>query len=195
MFCFVCLLSHNAHGQGTAPQEAAQIPHPQVSLELGVGVGVEQLWLLTEAEAEAIVSEAVVADQEGSAPLPKGITPPALGFNVLSARGPSITTVQPESFQVTAPFSLEVSFEEHSGRGVVLSSLRVKAQKWYLGKFRGNRDITERVLPFTTRAGIVLPSLVIPRGTYRIETSIDDLSGATTTAELRLGVGIKPKAN
>lgn len=88
--------------------------------------------------------------------------------------GPSIEVIRPEQNAVLrSPIPIVVRFVPN-GRDVNLSSLKVEVLKlWTI-------DITNRVLPYTTREGINVENATLPSGEHKLRVTIGDVEGGVS---------------
>ncbi len=121
---------------------------------------------------DAVASPVVLlTEEEGAA----GNPPPGPidAGNSLNT-GPSIEVIKPEQNAVLrSPIPIVVRFVPN-GRDVNLSSLKVEVLKlWTI-------DITNRVLPYTTREGINVENATLPSGEHKLRVTIGDVEGAVS---------------
>lgn len=113
----------------------------------------------------------LVTEEEGAV----GNPPPGPidAGNALNA-GPFIEVIKPEQNSVLrSPIPIVVRFVPN-GRDVNLSSLKVEVLKlWTI-------DITNRVLPYTTREGIHVENATLPSGEHKLRVTIGDVGGAVS---------------
>lgn len=95
-------------------------------------------------------------------------------------RGPTIKLVNPA--EIKAPFDLKVAFEPHGGAVIEPGSLKVTYLK------SPAVDITERVKPFTSAAGIDMAKAEIPAGQHAIRFDVKDSEGRSGSVTVQLTV-------
>ena len=91
--------------------------------------------------------------------------------------GPGLEIIQPKLDVVKSPFELFVRFLLPHDSQPDPKSIQVIAQKWILQKFRGERDITDKVRPFVNAEGIHVTNTEVPSGRYEITLRVTDVSG------------------
>ena len=104
-----------------------------------------------------------------------------------SQGGPTLQVDEPQANLVHSPIEMRIHFLRKSAP-VDMSSLEVHAQKWVLGSFRGNLDLSPRVRKFLIADGIDMKDQDIPKGRYRFALTIRDTNGARTESMLLLDV-------
>ncbi len=115
----------------------------------------------------------LITDDEAALP---GAAP---GMNLRGiTRGPSISMIG--SSRVSSPFSLKVKFVAHGGAAIDPASLKVVYLKSPLV------DITERVKPYASAAGIEMAEAETPAGLHLLRIEIKDTDGRPGTATLEL---------
>lgn len=88
--------------------------------------------------------------------------------------GPSIEVVKPEqNVDLRSPVSIIVRFVPN-GKEVDLSLLKVEVLKLFA------IDITDRVLPYTTRKGIQADNAILPAGEHKLRVTIGDVEGGVS---------------
>lgn len=93
-------------------------------------------------------------------------------------RGPGISLISPA--QVAAPFNLKVKFTAHGGAAIDPASLKVVYLKSPLV------DVTERVMPFASAAGIDMAEAEVPPGRHHLRIEIKDKDGRTGALTVEL---------
>ena len=107
----------------------------------------------------------------------KALTPLAMPTLTMSkSAGPGLEIIQPKLDVVKSPFELFVRFLPRDSQPDP-KSIQVIAQKWILQKFRGERDITDKVRPFVNAEGIHVTNTEVPSGRYEITLRVTDVSG------------------
>lgn len=107
---------------------------------------------------------------------------------VIEARGitraPTIQVVSPapEGGTITSPFELGVSFVPHGGARIDPSS--VKATYLKLPRV----DLSQRLHPYTSAAGIQVSDAKAPPGEHRIQITVRDSDGRTGILVLTLRI-------
>jgi len=113
----------------------------------------------------------LVTEEEGSV----GNAPPGpIDVGTSLDTGPFIEVIKPEQDAVLrSPIPIVVRFIPN-GRDVDLSSLKVEVLKlWTI-------DITNRVLPYTTREGINVENATLPSGEHKLRVTIGDVGGGVS---------------
>jgi hypothetical protein len=108
-------------------------------------------------------------------------------LSMTNQAGPKIRVLAPTDSSVTSPVNIHVQFQPKASP-VDMNSIRVHAQKWILGSYRGNLDISSRLRPFLTNDGLDAEKQAIPPGRYRFVFDIKDNSGALTEGAILLEV-------
>ena len=94
-------------------------------------------------------------------------------------RGPSIKVVSPDpNGQIKPPFSMNVRFQAHGGSKIDPASVKVT----YLKK--PVVDLTPRLKPGISEAGIALDAVNVPAGTHDIKIDVTDADGRTKSEVL-----------
>ncbi|MBI5058025.1 MAG: hypothetical protein HZB61_15555 [Nitrospirae bacterium] len=89
--------------------------------------------------------------------------------------GPDIKVVSPElNDKNKPPVKLAVLFVPVEGKDVDLSKLKVEYLKFV------TIDLTNRVLPYTTKEGIRIEKADLPSGKHTIKITVGDVSGGVT---------------
>ena len=143
------------------------------------GVAIAKIVLLvTESEASLPDAPAALSPQPGGVP---GAAP-GLGRG-LEAPGPRIVVMSPEDGHAYAPpVAIDVRFEPAGDGAVDLGSLKVEYLKFL------TIDITDRVRPYVSTAGIRIEQAELPAGRHRVRISIADLGGAVASRTLEFTV-------
>ena len=132
--------------------------------------GPDGFWLITPEEAAAPPA----STEKGGQPLDIGREPPDTG--------PLIEVLKPvPGAPLAVPLEIAVKFVPRSAP-VDLSSLKVTVVK-FIGI-----DITDRVLPFATPAGIQIPDAKLPAGEHTVRITVADASGGVSQKQLTLTV-------
>ncbi|MCO5091174.1 hypothetical protein [Bosea sp. (in: a-proteobacteria)] len=133
--------------------------------------------LLTAAQAADPV-QLITREEAG---LPKAATAVASTRNL--TRGPGIDTLPtPDKGVDGKPFRLSVRFMPSNGVPIDPASVRVLYQR------QPPLDITERIKPYITPAGIDAPAVVVPGGNHVLEIEATDKEGRTGRRQLTLTV-------
>jgi hypothetical protein len=116
------------------------------------------------------------------------LTPLAMPTLTMSkSAGPSLEIIQPKLDVVKSPFELFVRFLPRDSQPDP-KSIQVIAQKWILQKFRGERDITDKVRPFVNTEGIHVTNTEVPSGRYEITLRVTDVSGRLSEGRVILEI-------
>lgn len=95
-------------------------------------------------------------------------------------KGPIIIVKSPLNGETYAtPVKVEMEFFPRSDAKIDLSSLKVSYIKFF------NIDITERVKPYATEDGILIPEATIPKGKHKIRVRIADTRGNVSSENLK----------
>ena len=138
-------------------------------------------WLITPAES-------LLLEQGKPHPSARGErTTEALRLQLSSQDGPTLEVEKPQANLVHSPIDMRIHFVAKSAP-VDFQSLEVHAQKWLLGSFRGNLDLSPRVKKFLVADGIDMQNQDLPKGEYRFALSISDVHGVRTEGLLLLDV-------
>lgn len=132
--------------------------------------GQDGFWLITPEEAAMPPAS---TEQRGR-PFDAGREPPDTG--------PLIEVLKPaQGAPIAVPLEIAVKFVPRSAP-VDLSSLNVTVVK-FIGI-----DITDRVRPFATSAGIQIPDARLPSGEHTVRITVADASGGVSRKQLTLTV-------
>ncbi|GAM09472.1 hypothetical protein OR1_01751 [Geobacter sp. OR-1] len=103
------------------------------------------------------------------------------GFTELPAEGPEISA---DNVEITdrKPFRLAISFKPKAGEGADISSLRVTGLKVT------PIDLTPRIKPFVSEAGLFIRNVILPEGQHRFRVSIADYRGRLSEKEFVINV-------
>ena len=96
-------------------------------------------------------------------------------------RGPDLVIQSPRS-AVSSPFVLQVGFTPHGGRKIDPASVTVTLLT------KPEVDLTGRVQPFLTPAGINFRDAEVPPGQYKVRIDLADDAGRTTSRTLDIQV-------
>lgn len=114
---------------------------------------------------------------------PNAPTEEELAISVLGTtekKGPIIIVKSPKNGETYAlPLKVEMKFVPQPDAEIDLSSLKVLYIKIF------NIDITERVKPYATEKGILIPKAKIPKGNHKITIRIADTSGNVSSENLK----------
>lgn len=134
---------------------------------------------LTAARAAEPVQ--LITREEAGLPATAAATAVASTRNI--TRGPGIDTLPtPDKGVDGKPFRLAVRFMPSNGVPIDPATVRVFYSR------QPPVDITERVKPFITPAGIDAPSVVVPPGSHVLEIEATDKEGRTGRRQLKLTV-------
>ena len=98
-------------------------------------------------------------------------------------RGPTVTVVSPaEAAPAKSPLALKVVFEAHGGSAIDVASVKVT----YLRK--PAVDLTERLKPFITAAGIAVDQADVPTGRHLVRIDVTDAQGRRTSSFVKFAV-------
>lgn len=114
-------------------------------------------------------------------------TPKATAGTRNLTRGPGIDTLPtPDKGVDGKPFRLSVRFMPSNGVPVDPATVRVFYRR------QPPVDITERIKPFITPAGIEAPSVIVPSGSHILEIEATDKEGRIGRRQLTLTVAPTP---
>lgn len=132
--------------------------------------GQDGFWLITPEEA----ATPPASTEKRGQPFDAGREPPD--------NGPLIEVLKPvPGAPIAVPLEIAVKFVPRSAP-VDLSSLKVTVVK-FIGI-----DITDRVRPFATPAGIQIPDAKLPSGEHTVRIAVADASGGVSRKQLTLTV-------
>jgi hypothetical protein len=97
-------------------------------------------------------------------------------------RGPAIDTLGTPAKVGSGPFRLAVRFVPSNGVPIEPSSVRIIYRR------QPAVDLTARVKPFITAAGIEAPAVVVPPGKHLVEIEATDKEGRTGRSQFTLTV-------
>ena len=154
-----------------AGASAAQESHMPSTVTVLIGPDDVEFWESVTKEAEK--NEPVRRNGLGA----NALTPLAMPTLKMSkSAGPGLEIIRPKVDVVKSPFELFVRFLPRDSQPDP-KSIQVIAQKWILQKFRGERDITDKVRPFVNAEGIHVTNTEVPSGRYEITLRVTDVSG------------------
>jgi len=139
-------------------------------------------WLIEPVDVSAIIDLYGNANPDGRQP-----PNPLLGLKMLSNNGPDFEVRKPTARSVKSPVEIDIRFIAQDDP-VDLQTLRIDAQMYLAGAFRGHIDLVPRLRPYATPSGIVTTPMWIPSGTYRLQISLKDKRGGESSAELVITV-------
>ena len=96
-------------------------------------------------------------------------------------RGPAIRLVSPTgTVPANAPFDFRIEFAARGGEKIAPASVQVVL-------LRGNDiDITSRLKPYVSPAGIAIPNALVPPGKFVLQVAVSDGSDRRTTANVEI---------
>jgi len=98
-------------------------------------------------------------------------------------RGPTVKVVSPaEAVPAKSPVALKVRFEAHGGSAIDVGSVKVT----YLRK--PAVDLTERLKPFITAAGIEVDQADVAAGRHLVRIELKDAQGRRTSSVIKFSV-------
>ena len=128
-----------------------------------------EFWLITSEEA-AMPSAPDKHGQPGGSPFDVGREPPDTG--------PVIDVLKPTEGAVpTVPLEVLIRFAPR-GAPVDVNSLQVSVVKFIMV------DITDRILPYVSPAGIQIPDARLPSGKHTVRISLADTSGGVSNKQM-----------
>jgi hypothetical protein len=167
-----------------APTEASKTPKPASSVPRPPNASKSKLWLITREEA-SVVNDLYRRNKTPN--FPQEIPRMLIGFKMFRDDGPEFDVRKPTQRIVKSPFEIDIKFSPREGE-VDLQTLRIDAQMFVSGAFRGHWDLVPRLKSFVSPSGIVTPPVSIPSGTYRIELALRDKRGGESSGELIMRV-------
>lgn len=148
-------------------------------------IGFSRQLLPTLLLAACAFSPAMAADpvhlitrEEAGLPMAEGPTGSVRNLT----RGPGIDTLGTPSKVSGGPFRLAVRFMPSNGVPIDPASVRITYRR------QQPIDLTPRVKPFITAAGIEAPAVVVPPGRHVVEIEATDKEGRTGRSQLTLTV-------
>jgi hypothetical protein len=102
-------------------------------------------------------------------------------------RGPSVDQVSPpaDSMSPLGALTLNVKFEAHNGANVDPASVKITYLK------QPAIDLTQRLRPYITAAGIKAGDVDVPPGIHFIRIDLTDSQGRTSTTIMKIQVAAK----
>ncbi len=98
-------------------------------------------------------------------------------------RGPTITVVSPaEAAPAKSPVVLKIKFEAHGGSNIDVASVKVTYLK------APAVDLTERLKPFITTAGIELDQADVAAGRHVVRIDLKDAQGRRSSSIVKFSV-------
>lgn len=97
-------------------------------------------------------------------------------------RGPGIDTVAPPPIGVSGTFRLAVRFKQRNSVAIDPESVRVTYRR------QPEIDLTARLKPFVTAAGIEAPAVIVPPGKHVIVIEATDKEGRIGRSQMTLTV-------
>jgi len=144
-----------------------------ISLSAGTAAaaGPEGMWLVTPEEAALAPT-----------PLDKPVGQLDVGREPPDT-GPLIEVLKPGSGSpISVPLEISVKFVPRGGAPVDLTSLKVTLMKLF------GIDITDRVRPYASPAGIQIPDAKLPSGEHTVRITVADASGGVSQKHVTLTV-------
>ncbi|TSA05246.1 MAG: hypothetical protein D4R81_00610 [Nitrospiraceae bacterium] len=147
-----------------------------LTLTANVGAsGPDGFWLITPEEAAMAPAPPDKRGQPGSGQLDVGREPPDTG--------PVIEVLRPLlGAPVSVPLEISVKFVPRGGAPVDMASLKVTLMKLF------GIDITDRVRPYASPAGIQIPDARLPSGEHTVRITVADASGGVSQKHVTLVV-------
>lgn len=137
--------------------------------------GQEGMWLVTPEEAALAPTPLDKRGPQGGGQLDVGREPPDTG--------PVIEVLRPLlGAPVSIPLEISVKFVPRGGAPVDLTSLKVTLMKLF------GIDITDRVRPYASPAGIQIPDAKLPSGEHTVRITVADASGGVSQKHVTLMV-------
>jgi hypothetical protein len=129
--------------------------------------------------APIAVAASLITSEEAALPPQKGAVPnSARGIT----RGPKIVLPEPEAGVQLSPMRFQVKFQTFGGSSIDLDALKVSYLKSPVV------DLTSRIKPFATSAGIDMPDAQVPPGEHLVRVEIKDAEGRTASTSFLLKI-------
>jgi hypothetical protein len=143
-------------------------------LLIGVSVVLAAFALAGPAQALALITASEAA-------LPAS---PHLGHERGITRGPTVVIVSPapQAGAIKSPLNLKIRFESHGGSRVNVETVLLTYVK------DPEIDLTQRIRPFITPAGIDVENADVPPGTHTLRLNVRDSEGRPGWAEFTFSV-------
>lgn len=136
------------------------------------------------AASQACRAEVLITQQE--ALLPNDLSAEAEMRAI--TRAPTVAFVAPGSVAATqVPFPLVIRFSPHGGAKIDPASVQVTYLKL------PNIDLTERLRPYISPAGISMPAAIVPPGTHALKVDVMDNDGRRTSVRVYLTLEDRPR--
>ena len=129
----------------------------------------------------AVAAEPVRLITAEEASLPAAAPDDAQGRNL--TRGPGIDAVSPPPIGVSGPFRFALRFKPRNSVPIDPESVRVIYRR------QPEVDLTGRLKPFVTPAGIEAPAVIAPAGKHVIIVEATDKEGRVGRSQMTLTVG------
>jgi hypothetical protein len=145
-----------------------------LALHVGAATAAEPdgLWLITP--EEAAMAPAPPEKRQGGGQFDVGREPPDTG--------PTIEVIKPVlGAPASTPLEIAIKFIS-KGAPVDMASLKVTVLKLF------GIDITDRVRPYATPAGIQIPDAKLPSGEHTVRITVADASGGVSQKQVTLTV-------
>ncbi len=97
------------------------------------------------------------------------------------SRGPAIRQVSPAApVAANQPFALQVEFAARAGGKIDPASAQIVV-------LRGDTvNVTQRLQPYLTPTGIVIPNAMVPPGTHVLQVAVSDSGGRQSLANIEI---------
>jgi len=138
-------------------------------------------WLISPAESQGLDQDKPSSDLIPSRPMTRG------GDQVDLNDGPQVEVINPNAGQVSSPLEIHIRFHATTAP-VDIGSLEIHVQKWVLGAFHGNLDLSPRLQPYLAGNELHVANQNIPKGRYKLTYLIKDMHGERTTGAIVLEV-------
>jgi len=163
---------------------------PRVALQNGAGTSAPQPKPSGNGSATPNVSPAT--RQQGAALAllsPEEAAQPAeksFGFaGNLASEGPYISVPEEAEALAQQEFKLAIDFAPKDGSEVLPSTVKLECLK------ENPIDLTERVLPYASKEGLLIDKVALPPGLYRFRVSIGDVKGRMSEKDFTIKVTVK----
>jgi hypothetical protein len=138
-------------------------------------------WLISPAESHGLDQDKASSDLIPPQTRTRG------GDQAVLNDGPQVEVINPSAGQVSSPLEIHIRFHAASA-AVDIGSLEIHVQKWVLGAFHGNLDLSPRLQPYLSGNELHVPQQNIPKGRYKLTYVIKDMNGQRTTGAIVLEV-------
>ncbi len=143
---------------------------------------IKHVQLISQEESEQLAASPAMPTSGSRADQKKSVI-----LDIAAENGPKLNVLAPKSNRVSNPIAIHIQFLPKAVP-VNWASLRVHVQRWVLGAYHGNLDLTPRIQEYLVTDGVDIPSQDMPKGRYRLVLDIMDTSGGKTQGAVVLDV-------